>query len=122
VAPVLRSPFALAVLLSWTAGCAPHVPTLPAPAADPAAGGGEPAPWTVEVHSGDRAAAEDVASDARLRFDEAVTVVPIGGLHHVRIGSFRTEKEAEAFARVARERGYRSARPLPIAGAPSGGP
>jgi hypothetical protein len=97
------------------AACAPRAPSLPAPSADPAAAGEAQPRWAVEVHSGDLAGAEDVASDARLRFEEPVTVVPIGGTHHVRVGEFRTEAEAEVFAHLARERGYRSARPVPLA-------
>jgi hypothetical protein len=104
------------------AGCTPRAPSLPVPAADPSAGGAEAAQWTVELHSGERAAAEDVASDARLRFDEPVTVVPIGGAHHVRVGAFRTEVDAEAFAKIARERGYRSARPVSLEAGSAGGP
>jgi hypothetical protein len=113
---VSRLALVLAALVACAAACAPRAPSLPVPEADPSAGGDEKARWTVEVHSGDLAGAEDVASDARLRFDEPVTVVPIGGAHHVRVGGFRTEEEAEAFARVARERGYRSARPVPLEG------
>lgn len=117
---MLRSALAFVVFVSCAAGCTPRAPSLPAPGTDPAAGGAEMPRWTVELHSGERAAAEDAASDARLRFDEPVTVVPIGGVHHVRVGAFRTEEDAEAFAHVARERGYRSARAVSVEEGPAG--
>ena len=65
----------------------------------------------MEVHSGaDAAQAEEIASAARLRFDESVEVMHLGGAYHVQVGTFETEGEARAFADVARERGYRTAR------------
>lgn len=101
----------LALIVSG--GCAPPVPVLPAPDGESAVEAAQR--WTVEVHSGeDLARAEEIASSARLRFDDPVTVVAVGGNHHVRIGAFRTRQEADDLASVARERGYRSAHVVAI--------
>lgn len=100
----------LALALTGLAGCAPPVPVLPAPDGELPADGSGPR-WAVEIHSDDDLArAEDAASVARGRFDDVVTVQPIGGIHHVRVGEFRTHEEAAELAVVARELGYRSAR------------
>jgi len=120
---VIRPTVSIALLVACAAACSPRAPVLPSPASAPseAPSDAEPA-WSVEVHSGDDATgAEDVASAARLRFDEPVVVERIGGDYHVRVGAFRTEADARALAEVARERGFRSARAVRIRAAPPAG-
>jgi len=82
-------------------GCAPRAPVLPTPEPDP---GSPELAWTVEVHSdADAVRADEVASEIRARFDEPVRVEKAGGSYHVRIGAFRTEKEAGDFLDIVRE-------------------
>ena len=112
----------LVLALTGLAGCAPPVPVLPAPDGEVPADGSGPR-WSVEIDSDDDLArAEDMASVARLRFDDVVTVEPIGGVHHVRVGEFRTHEEAAELAVVARELGYRSARVVTLGLGGAAGP
>lgn len=110
---MLRSSFVLVTVAVLAVGCSPRAPVLPAPGTGPGTPVAGPR-WTVELHSGpDGGRAEEIASQAQLRFEETVSVVEIGGEHHVRVGDLRTEAEARQLAEIARERGYRSARAVP---------
>jgi len=114
---VIRTRPWIAVLAAGglAAACASRAPVLPTP--EPGPGSPEPeVTWTVEVHADEDAVrAEEVASEVRDRFDEPVRVEKAGGSFHVRVGVFRSEREARDFVAVAREQGYRSARTLRIA-------
>jgi len=83
---------------------APDVPEAEEDVAVPPAGGPR---WTVQLHAGeDAVVAEEVASRARERFDDPVSVLDHSGEYHVEIGEFARETDARAFLGVARERGF----------------